>query len=410
VIEFRRVDDAPPDGPPTLRIGWLRLPMLWWRKVSVVMADEVRLDPVDMFMVETATRLGRLDAPTFEELTGLSERAFTALGRRLRTLDLLEWRDGAFVAGGDSARVLDEATVTRRRTTTLDFLYLPETDDLLVVDGAPAGFAGGAPATFGVAPIPAELRGTTLHGLLSTRIGERRVANLPDSVVALDTEGTGDEPINSIAGGSLQPAVPVCPAIEGTATVLLEGERPTATLAVGCHGRGEDADAPSTIDVSGASGLLESWRRIADRPGEAEHRAAAVRALAGVALPADTLRPAGPARWTLALTGDAARAVAGKGPLPHRVGLEIRAEQVHVLGAVEFSPADAEAERVFALEKFVGRLAERPAGAVDTVEAEPETVRDVGGLPAVWRRAWQLGHRRMVQALREREDFDYARG
>jgi hypothetical protein len=409
VIEFRRVDEAPPAGPATLRISWVRLPMLWWRKVSVVAVDEVELDPVDRFMVEAATRLGRLDASTFEELTGLPERAFTALGRRLRTLDLLAWQEDAFVAGGGSARVLSEATVTQRRTTTLDFLYLPETDDLLVVEDSLADFERSTPAPFGVAPIPAKLQGMTLHRLLSARIGERRVANLPQSVVALDTRATADEPISSIAGGSLRPPVPVCPAIEGTATVLLDGERPRATLDVGWRRRGADPDAPGTLDVSGAAGLLAAWRRIADRPGEPEHRAAAVRALAGVPLPADALRPAGPGCWRLALTADGATALAGKGPLPRRVGLEIRAEQVHLLGAVEFAPADPEAERVFALDAFVQRLAARPAGAVDTVEAEPETVRDVGGLPAVWRRAWQLGHRRMVHALREREDFDYAR-
>ncbi|GDY30095.1 hypothetical protein [Gandjariella thermophila] len=409
MIEFRPVDEAPPEGPPALRISWVRLPMLWWRKVSVVEVDQVKLDPVDRFMVEAATKLGRLDAATFEDLTGLPELAFTALGRRLCTIDLLAPRDGDFVAGGDAARALDEGTVSQRRSTALDFLYLPETDDLLVVEDTLADFERDGPAPFGVAPIPAELHGTTLHGLLSGRIGERRVANLPASVVALDPRGTPDEPINSIAGGNLRPSVPVCPAVEGTATVLLDQERPQATLTVTWHRRGEDADAPSTVDISGAEGLIESWRRIAERPGEPEHRAAAVRALTGVALPADALRPAGPGCFSLALTGRYAQAVTRQGALPRRVGLEIRAEQVHLLGTVEFTPADDEAERIFALEEFVGRLAERPAGAVDVVAAEPETVREVGGPQAVWRRAWQLGHRRMVHALREAEDFDYAR-
>lgn len=415
MTEFRRVKDAPTLEPPTLWVSWARLPVLWWRDVPVVAAERVELNELDRFVVEAASRLGHLDASAFAEFTGLPELVFTALGRRLHTLGLLRWRDGALMTTDHSASVLTEATVARRIIITLDFLYLPHTDDLLVVEDGLAEFEKAGPQLAGAAPLPSELHGATRRELLSSKIKDRSVVNLPPSVIELALTDEGDEPITAMAGVKPTPPVPVCPAMEGSATVVYDGDRPQVMLDVGQHqrrrgkaNRSREAGVQVTLDISGATGLVSAWNRIAAKGGEPEYRAAAVGALASTLLDPDMLRARDPGRWWLAVTGPQAADLAKQCSLTRPIGLEVCDEHVHVVSTVQLTPADNAAKQLFALDSLIDQLLVQPAAVVDTVTAEQNTVDRVGGPHAVRRRAWMLGHRWMVHALREKQDFDYA--
>jgi hypothetical protein len=418
MIEFRRVEDAPTLDPPTLRVTWTRIPMLWWRDVPVITVDPVELNELDVFMVEAVTRLGRLDVATFTEFTGLSESIFAALARRLHAFELLAWRGREVVSTGDPTSALAEATVAQHGTSTLDFLYLPDTDDLLAIEDGLARFEQVLPNELDAAPVPSAVRGTTVRGLLATRIKQRRVAQLPPSVVELaapDKADQTDEPITAMAGADPDAPLPVGVTIEGSATVALHEDRPRVLLEVvgrrprkrGNRDRPPDDDR-ATLDISGADGLVESWRQVVTQAGEPEHRSAAVAALAPPTLTPELLRPVGPAGWRLAITGTQVTALAEQGPLTRTIGLETRDKHTHVVTAIRFTPADRDAEQAFELDALIQHLLAHPDTAAQIVATEKGKVQRAGGPTAVRLRAWSLGHRWLVHALREQEDFHYA--
>lgn len=284
---FRSIAGAAATDPPTLRVSWARLPVLWWRDVPVVQLEPVELNELDVFVVEAAARLGQLPASTFTELTGLHELVFTTLGRRLQALELVEWQHEALVPTGNSAPALTEATAERRTTTTLDFLYLPDTDDLLVIEEGLSDFERTDPKVAGVAPVSTELHQLTLREFLATRIKDRRVANLPPSVVELAAWDGTDDLVTAMAGAKPAPPVPVAPAIEVSATIVLDGDRPQAILEVAPRPkrRGQDSGRRDTeqivmLDISGAQGRVDAWCRVEERLHNRTHRADAVQALA----------------------------------------------------------------------------------------------------------------------------------
>jgi hypothetical protein len=410
------VSNTPLTDPPQLQISWARLPVLWWRDVPVTRSEMVEMNALDMFMIETTTRLGRLDASTFGELTGLSLLVFAALGRRLQTMEMLTWRDDydAYVPARQAARALNDSVMTRYTTTTLDFLFLPHTDDLLVSEAGLADFERTALAVTGIAPLPTALRTTTRRELLTARITERKAAGLSSSVVGLAADDEPDEPVAAMAGATPEPAVPVCPAIDCSAVVEFTGKHGDvrrAELDVGERRRRRKSQSPTEpvrIDITGASGLIRSWRQIAELPGDPSHAAAAVQALASVPLAAELLREEGPGRWSLPVTGDQAAALAAGNLLTQPAGLEVRDYHAHVVTAVAFTPADSHAERLFALDALIQRFLAAPGKTTQIAETDAEMVRRVGGMAVVSRRAWDLGHRWIVHALRQREDFSYA--
>jgi hypothetical protein len=387
--------------------------VLWWRDVTVVTVTPVELNELDVFMVEATTRLGRLTAATFTEFTGLSESIFAALARRLHTFELLTWHGSEVISTGDPTTALTEASVAQHSTSTLDFLYLPDTDDLLAIEDGLAKFEQTLPDDLEAAPVPVTLHDTTVQELLATRIKQRRVAQLPPSVVALAALDQPDEPITTMAGAAPDSPLPVSVTLEGSATVTLHTDRPQVLLEVSRSSRkrgkrSHNNEDEVTLDISGANGLVNAWRQIATQAGEAEHRSAAVAAIAPTTLTPRLLRPAVPAGWWMAITRAQVDTLAEHGPLTQPIGLETRDKHAHVVAPVRFTPADRAAERAFDLDALIQQLLAHPDTAAQIVATEKGTVQRAGGPPAVRRRAWTLGHRWLVHALREQEDFNYA--
>src|SRR5262249_31169073 len=144
---------------------------------------------------------------------------FNGLARRLQSLGLLEWRDGVLYPSEGPGQSRAPGAPTRTATATLDLLYLPETDDLVVVEGGLAAWEKAGLSPVGAAPLPRALHHTSVRTLLANRIEQRRIANLPDNVIAL-ADGD-DEALTTMAGAKPQPPVPVCPVFQCTATVVL---------------------------------------------------------------------------------------------------------------------------------------------------------------------------------------------
>ena len=179
MTEFRFVADLPRADPFALMVTWARIPVLWWRDVAVLMAEPVELTMLDRFAVESVNRLGRLTAEDFDEFTGLPAMVFAALARRLHTLDLLEWRGGVLLPSGKHTDLDEVSYVTRTTESSLDFLYLPESDDLIAVTESLGEFERAWPRRSQMAPLPDRLREVTRSELLAARIADRDVVGTP---------------------------------------------------------------------------------------------------------------------------------------------------------------------------------------------------------------------------------------
>jgi hypothetical protein len=409
MTSYRRVDEAPPVDRPCLHVSWARLAILWWRDVPVVTAESVELNELDKFVVSAVGRLGHLHSQAFEEFTGLPPLVFNGLARRLHSLGLLEWRDGVLRRSDPPGRSEPDGTASRSGTATLDFLYLPETDDLVVVDTGLADWEKAAPAPVGAAPLPEALHGTTVRTLLQKKIERREVLNLPKRVIML-ADGD-DEALTEMAGASPQPAVPVCPVFRCAATVVLDRLGPAIQLDVKGDvpgGRSGEQEVRVTLDLSGAVGLVELWSRgvteFADNPDET---ATAMQALGLVESPWPAVRWDEDGNRLLAVDGRQADILAPSALLTRPIGLEVRQRHAHVTVALQLEPADERAGRMIKLDSILQELLQKHSTPGWDPGLRDLDASDVGGVTALRARAWHLKYYTLVHAIREAEDFDY---
>jgi hypothetical protein len=410
VTSYRRLDSAPPVDRPCLHITWARLAILWWRDVAVTTIEPVELNELDEFAMSAVGQLGYLHAEAFEEFTGLPPLIFNGLARRLHSLGLLEWRDGLLRPPDGPGRPETVGPPSRTATATLDFFYLPETDDLIVVDESLAAWEKAAIAPVGAAPLPQTLHHTSVRTLLANRIQQRRIPNLPDSVIAL-AEGD-DEALTTMTGAKPQPPVPVCPVFQCAATVVLDEHRPEIHLdVIGDTRRRRQSEPESrvTIDISGATGLVQHWSHavaeFADEPGEAEK---AMRALGLTDPPWPSLRSEEVGTWWLSISGRQAQALAHHALLTVPIGLEVRQRHARVAAALQLEPADEDASTMIKRDSVLQEVLQDHGSQGRPIGRHNLNVRDVGGITALRARAWQLKYYSLVHAMREAEDFDYA--
>jgi hypothetical protein len=400
VTTYARLGSAPSTDRPALQVTWARLPILWWRDVAVVTREPVQLNELDMFTMAAADRLGYLHADVFEQITGLPPAVFAGLARRLHSLALLDWRGGVLrpIAGVPAERA--DEVAGRSATTTVDLVYLPTTDDLLVIGDGLGDWERADPPIVGAAPLPTHLHDLTVHTLLSERIADRRVANLAENVVAV-ADGA-NESLTAMAGAEPAPPLPLCPVVECAATVDGEGVEPRVRIEVVSRTkRRKQHSAPVTLDLTGATGLVRQWTELAGAlDTDADAAAKVMQAVGLTAPPFPSLRRDRPGAWRLTVTGEQARILAGHGPLTAPIGLEIRHTHVRIAAALHIVPADREAAALIELDATVQKALNSLTTGLPSCDA---TQRD-----RMLSRAWELRYFPLVHALREAEDFDYA--
>lgn len=406
MITFSRSESVPPDDPPTLLMNTALVPMLVWRDVPVLHAEPADLNPLELFLLEAVELTNGVTSAALEEITGLPMIVWSAIARRLGALRLLADKDDVFGPSSRTRDAVESGTATRLREGTLDFLFLPHTNDLLVASGLKELEQAKVPAT-SVAPLPPALHHRSQRQLLSERIQDRTVANLPSTVVGLSESISEDENI-----GVSTKTVPTCPAFRCSATVTFGNGVTNVVLQLsggGKRGRkrkggsGKDS-APVTLELAKAEGLVREWLHVAARVGDPQYRAEVWSAISGeeprtlVSVQHD-----GPARWWVPLRDSDAEKLAERGLLTDPVGLCIHDDETEALIKIRYRPADRAAEQLFTVDLVVQTLLAMPNNVIDTV-AE----MDYEDILRVRARVWQLGHHWIVHALRESEDFDYA--
>jgi hypothetical protein len=377
--------------------------VLWWRDVPVETAPPPKLTELDSFMVLATERLGAVDLALFQDITGLPEVVFHGLSRRLHSLGQLDLTDWVLRPRPGPAAGFPEPTVTRRTIpTTTDFLYLPDTDDLVAVPAGLDSWERAVPRNPRTGRIlPASMRRMTVRSLIADRIERGLVAGLPAHIVGL---GDGrDEPLTAMVRAMPQPDVPVCPVVTCSASVVLAEDRPRVTLTVPPRSDTRAVD----VDLSGATGLVGRWSRLAGRLGEP---AVARQAAATLGLPetaAPPLRPEHPGSWWMPVTGEQAGILARKGPLTAPFGLAVRDDRDEVLVMMQAEGSDEAAKTLIDRDMLVQNLLSRHGGDGPLLRPDERAVRGAGGLFAIRSRAWELGYYGLVHALREKEDFAY---
>ncbi|MEV3921143.1 hypothetical protein [Actinomadura coerulea] len=394
MTRFRQAGSSP--DPGTLRAPRVLLPVLWWRDVSLTVAEPVELSPLDVFLVEAVTLRGRLDAEDFHTYTGLPARVFGGLARRLWNLDLVNLSDGVATPVQDGHRRAAEGTAAKTSTITKDLLFLPHTDDLVVVDGGLGDFERALPRRVGAqASLPERLAGQTRDAFLGQRFAAGTVVNMPPQVRGVAPDSATDEPLHAMAGAEGRFPIPLVPAIECTVTVDHRADPARVMLDVLSKGKGGSV----AVNLGPARGIIADLDEVdallstaPQLPGFTTHTSG-------------DLRREGPGRWSIPITGRDAEALTAKGSLTRPAGIEIRTEpdRVRLLTCVELRAADPVAERLLTRDAFIDTLLANPDNVVPLMNRRPP-----GDEVGLRRRAWDLGHYWIVHALREHEDFAYA--
>jgi hypothetical protein len=432
--------DAPDLGPNSIVVVPRALvPMVIWRSVPVTRMTEEALTPLERFMIEAALTLGVVRPVDIEQISSLPPAAVTAATWRLLVAGILR-RDGddlyPIPALADSA--LSRAAVGRPRAGRADFLFLPRTQDVVVLSATNGGRLSRdldqrQVAPVATAPVPTELWGERLGPYLDQRIRERTLSGAADDIrsTRFDDESPylfppAAQPDGDTTDDTERPRT--CPAYNCAAVVTQE--RPgdyTVTLTISGssarrakRGAEEDRIVEVTARITGVGGLCASWLALAEAAIEPGGPADAWRAL--YAKPAEN-----GAAWyrssarggatTLDFTVNAEAAfvlAADGGMLISRAGLAVESDEATVELSCGLRPGDAEAARLFAIDAAVVELlrSDQPLDDLDRILAGANVVDgptgrgiDAGDLRD---RAWRLGHYPLVYALRARSDFCYA--
>ncbi|MEV0647434.1 hypothetical protein AB0I28_19400 [Phytomonospora sp. NPDC050363] len=391
MTSFRSADHHLLD-PGALHAPWARMPVLWWRDVPLAASEPVELTPLDRFVIEAAMKLGRLGKEDFELFTGLPQRVFGGLARRLWSLNMVELTDGIITTSAGAADGLADGTAPRTRDINTDLLFLPYTDDLIAVEGGLGDFERAIPRTQrnGV-PLPDRFHGLSRHELLRERVRAGSVLNLPAGVTGPANDSV-DEPLDAMAGVKGDPTIPLIPTIECSITVPHDLQHPHVILELTAK------NASARLDVGAPAGLIR-WLTSVDR--ELQREPTSLRPLGAGTFDSARLRYHDLGRWSVQVDGREASRLAELGSLTAARCIDIRKEDVRLLSSIALRPSDPAAEELFALDEFLDRL----LGAPDEVY---ELAKSFTGDRAVLRRrAWTLGHFWIVHVLREAEDFAY---
>ncbi|GIH08275.1 hypothetical protein Rhe02_63420 [Rhizocola hellebori] len=405
---YRRAENAPPTDRPTLHITSASLAVLWWRDVRITFTEPIELNELDEFAVAAVTRLGSLSAQDFEEFTGLPPLIFNGLARRLHSLGLLDWRDGTLrpTAAEDPSEMPRKAAKTT--TASVDLVYLPGTDELLVAHEGLAVWERAGLQPIGASPLPETLHRTTFRNFISARVRQGRVAGLPANAIEL-TEGD-DEPLTAMVGAHPEPPVPVCPVFLCAATLVLGEGRSQALLDASENPRKKSKKANRvTIDVSDAKGLIGRWAgAVTELTGKPSLVEEAMRSLGLAEPPWPSLVQDHSGAWRLSIDGRHAQTLSREGLLTLPIGLEICEPDFNVTMALVLEPVDDEARQLIRLDRVLQETLQRYGAGDSAIGKHHAGIREVGGIARLMSRAWQLRFYSLVYQAKESEHFDYA--
>jgi hypothetical protein len=374
--------------------------------VPVIRRIYEELTVVDRFVVEAALTLAPMRAEDVAEVTTVPRDAVVRIAGRLASLGLLR-ADGLDFYPVEAAawNALQQRAVPEDRQTSMTFLYLPHSDDLIAFPTGPGRskpplLQKAKPAE--VAPLPREVAGARRADLLRTRIQSGRVAGLPPDIVDVVTDDMSDE------------ALPAsCPAYRCRGHVKSNDD---GRLVLDVLDR--DGKKTAQWTLSGAIEQADEWVALALRALDA----GTSWTVAGGDV---QVVQEGPAAWMYVLDAVAAKAAARDGlRLSEPAGLEIhdgdRREDDRVVVAVNarFVPLDDDATRVFALHQAIRTLVDQDTASMSALAVTEATTaaRAAYGLendaltePEITDSLWTEKHYRHVYALRAAKDFPYDR-
>ncbi|MEV4320513.1 hypothetical protein [Actinocrispum sp. NPDC049592] len=375
------------------------VPMLLWPSVPVIHLVYEELTVVDRFVVEAALAIAPVRVEDIEEITGIPRDAITRIAGRLSGLDLLRVDGLDYYANEFNARqALDRRSVAERRPTSLTFLYLPYTDDMVAF--AP-GHRPDPPHLHKVrktdpAPLPTFIGGQSRAQLIRDRISAGDVAGLPAGMELVDVaDDAGDDIVSDW-----------CPAYRCRGHVRTREDATTLILDV----FDSDGRRAAKCMIPAATGQAEEWRELLDHAGSAGE---AWQSGGGLVTASRT----GPMAWSYELDCAAAQSASDSGiALSEPASLLIQDSTNEVVVNTDFVPADNAASKVFALDQAIRAVSETDLAKVqpDSVARAVEAANSSYGLAddvlteaEVMQRLWANHHYRHIYAMRTIRDFDY---
>ncbi|NUR95268.1 MAG: hypothetical protein HOV67_08425 [Kribbellaceae bacterium] len=391
MIELALVD-RPVDPPPGVvaALPEILLAMRWWRGVAMRRAEPVAMTPLERFTVELALTAGRADQNEFFEITGLPGALLPIAARRLVSSGALIPTDDGYLPQPDLAvQARLSQTVYEHRHVSLDFIFLPRTGEMLAFDDRSSNLQAVEalrPRSAGNAPVPADLRGTSLAAFLRERLRNRTVAGIGDDVLDVGQPDAESPPL--IPDG-------LCPVYRCQGELRADGNRYVPVVIL----PGSRNNEPVLLTLTDADELARRWLALADTLGDSATMARAWAVVAGhntATVP--SVQRTSSARWTWWLSTTEATGLTERGRnLALPIGIAIRNDDTVLESIIDLAGADQAAEAMIDLDRAL------------TAAAAPGA--DTSAVPrnhTAWRRAWQLGFLSLAYTLRETEDFSYA--
>ncbi|MDG4752632.1 hypothetical protein O7630_16945 [Micromonospora sp. WMMD718] len=391
MIEFVPADPPTEPEPGTVAVlPEVLVPLYWWRGVPFDRAAQVRMTPLERFVLELAMTTGLAEPDEFFEITDLPGATLLPVAaRRLVAAGALTRDDYGYRPLSPGAeRAARTQTVYRKRPIALDVVLLPRTGDLLALDPRSSGLREVEQLRLqsaGHAPVPPRLATSTLADELRARLGAGTLAGVDQETTGVP-ESAVESPVISTNGW--------CPVYRCRGELRADGDRHRPVLIL----PGTAKRDPVSLELPGAAGLAEHWLGLLDALHDPAIRARAWDGLLGwtkrIAL---RMERSGPCRWRCSISGPIARRLTEQGRnLALPLGLAARDDDAVIEVAIDLVGADPTAEALIEVDRRLTAAAE--PGADITALPRSSELRD---------RAWRLGFPGLVYALRETEDFRY---
>jgi len=409
-VRYEATDIYPKGDPQMLLSIWeINLPILIWRNLSVNYEKAEKLTLLKKFILESAIQMEVFTASDIEEITSIPDHAIKRILIFMKRIGLLtQLQDGQYSPIKEKVtQSLSEDAYKISEPKSVPFIYLPETDDLIICESSMnvqlASFDRLKPALS--YPIDVNISKNTVHDFVNERIKARQVINLPDEVISVVMPSQSSKISNP------------CSAFHCNGYIKHDPQNNRQFAELRIYDAGLRQRTPLTLRIDWPSKLISKWTDISDKALSNDYTPALSKA---IGLEKKMLRSQ-PKReginLYISLDSNEAEEVYAKHSLAEPLGIVIQVEDfARFEFAVFMTPDDKEAANVFITDTIIQSILHVPLEEIcleqihkvanDTLAqfnlAEVNIDKTVEN---VLKRMWSIGHYKEIYKLREKEDF-----
>jgi len=387
------------------------LPLFVWDNVGVVREIKNELKKVERFILETALSLGTYYPEDIVKTTSIPLKAARRVSHRLTRMGTLEFIPGKncfSVLRKRAAEALEREVLSELRDETALFLFLPRTDDLLILlDEKRTNTFGnlGRVSPHSGAPVPVNLQKQNKYEFIRKRVCERNVANLPDDIIDVRIP----EKPHFIPN--------MCPAFKCSGRITAENDIVRVDLNIFGSKNKNGKSLQISIDLSGADGFVEKCRNLSSYPEQKKSIKKIWQIIEPHGSRPTSVEQINSSEWVFNINGKSAGNIAEHSNISEPFGVVLSDDGLSLEVGLQLKPEDNNARYFFAVDKTVSLLLQNgkdvTVAKIDKTfkkaaeQFDYEIDESMSCTDLLSERFWQRREFSLVYALREKEDFSY---